>query len=497
MRNILISAFYGLPGRAFLPFLESLTDCGWSGRRVALCYDQDEDRDTLLMHYGFEVHRGTETLRPFVQRFHDALGVIGQDAGRVLLCDSRDVIFQRNPQMLPDDRVLWAAWEGLTIGSEHWQAGVASVAFPEEWEWLKDQPSFCAGTIFGRAPAIRELCGEIFRMCQETSHPTPDQPAYNIALGRRSMPGVLTEFAATLGVLGVEHFRGIRDVEAGDLGRFCLLHQWDRVPGLREELVARCCGPVEDERKEMTTDQFELVKPYSATLSELVTGKRVALVGPSPSMLGRGQGREIDGHDVVVRMNKAFPVPEADHQDIGMRTDLLYHCLCEVGNCGGPVRYADLSANGVAVAMPYPRKVAPFTADVHRFLRENARWGIPFHLMDIGLYRRVEAFTGTRPNTGVLAIADILAHRPAELSVYGFTFYRDGWQENYKVEPKYDHWVTTDFNGNHKQEPQIDLVRKLWRDSGGVMQPDDVMRAILNTQEQASRSDWPARPVRD
>lgn len=56
-------------------------------------------------------------------------------------------------------------------------------------------------------------------------------------------------------------------------------------------------------------------------------GKRVVLVGPASSMIGRGQGEFIDSFDVVIRTNNminALIGNEIAQKDFGSRTDILY-----------------------------------------------------------------------------------------------------------------------------------------------------------------------------
>src|SRR5262245_53939599 len=61
--------------------------------------------------------------------------------------------------------------------------------------------------------------------------------------------------------------------------------------------------------------------------AEFLRDKRVVLVGPGPTVVGTAQGAFIDGHDVVVRLNHALPIPKAMEADVGSRTDILYHNL--------------------------------------------------------------------------------------------------------------------------------------------------------------------------
>ncbi|MGB9181526.1 MAG: glycosyltransferase family 29 protein, partial [Pyrinomonadaceae bacterium] len=64
----------------------------------------------------------------------------------------------------------------------------------------------------------------------------------------------------------------------------------------------------------------------------LLKGKDVVIVGPAETLRGKGQGRMIDAHDLVVRLNTAIqhmPFNLELANDIGTRTDILY-CNNEV-----------------------------------------------------------------------------------------------------------------------------------------------------------------------
>ena len=57
-------------------------------------------------------------------------------------------------------------------------------------------------------------------------------------------------------------------------------------------------------------------------LKDLVKNKRVALVGPSPHILGKKQGSYIDSFDIVIRVNE-FGIPSSLYEDYGSRTDII------------------------------------------------------------------------------------------------------------------------------------------------------------------------------
>ena len=66
---------------------------------------------------------------------------------------------------------------------------------------------------------------------------------------------------------------------------------------------------------------------YCPELSKFLENKTIAYVGPSPHLKGLNMGKYIDSHDIVVRINQAYHVPENEQADYGKRTDILINCL--------------------------------------------------------------------------------------------------------------------------------------------------------------------------
>lgn len=224
--------------------------------------------------------------------------------------------------------------------------------------------------------------------------------------------------------------------------------------------------------------------------NEILKDKRVVIVGPSPSLEGSFMGSRIDDYDLVVRINKAFPLEEGQAQDIGTRTDIHSHCLHESENCGGPVRYKEMKEQDVFLLACYPNTGA-FSGDVIRFQNNNKEWNLRNHIINVDYYRRLENLLGTRPNSGILTIYDIIAQDVKELYITGFTFFRDGWRKSYKnieevlgpnpTEAKINEWKKGQFNGVHIQKPQEDAIRDLYLNDDRV-EIDDVMKEILEVE---------------
>jgi hypothetical protein len=210
--------------------------------------------------------------------------------------------------------------------------------------------------------------------------------------------------------------------------------------------------------------------------------KRIALVGPSPSLEGSGHGELIDSYDLVVRVNKGYPVTGSISVDIGERTDIHYHCLHESEKCGGRIHYKEMATDGVYLCSPYPEYVMPFHRDTVRVRHHinQQSLDLSYHFISTDLYLTCAQNIGTRPNSGVGAILDLLAHDIRELYVTGFTFFQDGWRKTYKDGNIMErNWKQAQFSGNHFQKPQIQAINELSRD--GRLQMDEVMENIVKS----------------
>jgi hypothetical protein len=61
---------------------------------------------------------------------------------------------------------------------------------------------------------------------------------------------------------------------------------------------------------------------FFANLKHLVKGKKIVIVGSSPSLIGSNLGNVIDSHDLVIRINGTLRIKNS--QDFGQRTDCVF-----------------------------------------------------------------------------------------------------------------------------------------------------------------------------
>jgi hypothetical protein len=197
--------------------------------------------------------------------------------------------------------------------------------------------------------------------------------------------------------------------------------------------------------------------------STYLYGKSVALVGPAPTVVGSSQGDAIDSYDVVIRTNKAIPPVIEMSSDIGVRCDILYHCMNTSPKAGGEINVDVLIENGVKwLAAPYARR-GRFHHAATMFEADNAG-RLKYHNVDNSFYDSVKKCMGTMPNTGIMAIIDLLRHDVAEIYVTGFTFFRGGYHGHYRNGRSEAHTLNEmQKAGCHKIEPQIEFMKKVMK----------------------------------
>lgn len=220
---------------------------------------------------------------------------------------------------------------------------------------------------------------------------------------------------------------------------------------------------------------------------DYLNGKSVVIVGPAGYVDGCWQGKEIDSCDVVVRVNKALPIPGRMVEHIGKRCDVLYNAMDE----GASVSPVDGSFDPEITRLP---SVQPFGEIVPVWVSCGVSWicavtgndarVVKFEGVNKGRLklRRVDREVSIRLmrkyrtffNTGVVAIADLSSTSLASLMIIGFSFYCDGVYEEYRTgvnvlskEELEQHWKKTS-NMHHSQEPQRRYVRDLLKSDGRV-----------------------------
>lgn len=176
-------------------------------------------------------------------------------------------------------------------------------------------------------------------------------------------------------------------------------------------------------------------KEVKLNLSDIVRGKSVAIVGPAKYMEGSNLGEEIDNHDIVVRINRGIESIETFGLDIGYKTDIYYTCLIERAQQTGV-----LDPNDLKFKYGIKHIVAPPNSDMKGIANKTCFHGlvdlkkvkeieklIPVTIVDHKFHTNLAKKVECKPNTGFMAIYDLIRMNPKKLSIYGFSFYLDGF----------------------------------------------------------------------
>jgi len=177
----------------------------------------------------------------------------------VISVDMRDAVFQTDPskwlEQHLDSKDIAVASEGLTYGDEPWNRRSMLEAFgPSVFEFMRDRLVWNCGTIAGRIDAVRDLSWNIYQCSRSVTY--ADQSALNMLLalwpfrertlfddGRYGWACQANTMAAA--ARGPELSYRFRDREplfdgdtvyTADGTRYCIVHQYDRIPYWKHNL---------------------------------------------------------------------------------------------------------------------------------------------------------------------------------------------------------------------------------------------------------------------
>jgi len=229
-------------------------------------------------------------------------------------------------------------------------------------------------------------------------------------------------------------------------------------------------------------------------LLKIFSGKRVAVIGPSPHLLNKGIGEIIDSYDIVCRINEIHPTGyEADY---GKKTDIIFH------NCSLPsieefgerlVEKSIISKYIKFVVCPCVKSEGQdnwtswdndfISPVVDNFAKINI-FNIPFKWIGMENYRTVYNLFGSEPNAGQTSILMILNHNIKELFISGFSFYEQGNTDSLAYLPNhiYKHKINKLVGeAGHPQKPQKECFKKyIFEKYNDLLKVDSYLNELLS-----------------
>jgi hypothetical protein len=293
--DLIIGAASGYEWDQLKYWVNSIQQSGYRGKIALVATDMSKKTMDKLTEKGIELSvfgtqqpdgsvKAPANNAPHVERFFYLWNYLNQNQGkydRVITTDTRDVIFQVNPSLQLDDLLryhdLVASSEGMRYMNEPWGNTNLFQSFgPYFHDKLKSKFINNVGVIAGHAYQVEGLLSMLFHLSLNRPIPIVDQAVYNFLLNENTFHG-MTNFTTNDDGWAINLGTSIEAVKAGsgDLGMACkdnatkfakytidyedtqpkidfdgivkntrgdtftIVHQYDRVPGLKEQVEKR------------------------------------------------------------------------------------------------------------------------------------------------------------------------------------------------------------------------------------------------------------------
>ncbi len=193
-------------------------------------------------------------------------------------------------------------------------------------------------------------------------------------------------------------------------------------------------------------------------------GKKVALIGPAPTLEGSNLGSYIDSFDIVCRINHSLLIPEDLIKDYGLECEILFH------NCNPHTVFHHLLNDLDEYTPPYLCCVGKKNTPL--FNREKSFElfvDYPTHFYHAGdrFFEELTKTIGhTSPDTGIGAMAMLVSSEIESLFIGGFSFYRT-------ERPYYNGHIDTGVVSKYAQVGQIDYFKKIYEENKSKIDVDE------------------------
>lgn len=277
--DLVIGAVTGYKKEQLQYWVNSLNRCGFTGRKLLICFDIDPETIRWLNDNQIETCEidGISEESSFsivVDRFLFYYLTLRdmKDVRYVVATDVKDVIFQRDPsEFLEGVMDPWEyrgtkyhfilSSEELIYANEPWGLNNLRLSFPVYYDRLVKRQIVNCGVLAGRYQYFTDLCSQLYYMCGRSTPfiqggGGPDQAALNVLMSQNifrdcsRITHTCDAWAAQLGTTGDPHklpsfLRHLLDTPPSieDDGtvmsrgstscyienRFAIVHQWDRL----------------------------------------------------------------------------------------------------------------------------------------------------------------------------------------------------------------------------------------------------------------------------
>jgi hypothetical protein len=221
-------------------------------------------------------------------------------------------------------------------------------------------------------------------------------------------------------------------------------------------------------------------------INALLKGKRVAIIGAANSAYNTGKGEWIDKFDVVIRINKApyVLISEQWKQDIGTKTDMLFHSFFENEiSGGGSIDLHLYDKLGIKYIINPVTAYAGYRVTFNfykKYLVNRKTYRLP-----VNSYTKIQKpLAPFRPTIGYCALMSVLETEFSELYITGFTFFKTAFGEGYRNEIKEATEAQKYIKEAGLHHPDLEyshFIETLQINSSKNIDMDDILKSISQT----------------
>lgn len=184
---VIISSSHNYTKTQLYTFVESLNQSGYNDEKVMIVYDCDSSTKNFLIENGWKIYeRDLNNIQVVTKRFEDISDILKKynEYEQILVTDSRDVYFHKNPILLPPYDLFIGIDGDYSLENNEWATKEMMKMYPTKYDMIKNKHHLCAGVILGKNKNIINLFEDIFNYTfasdLKVKKSTVDQMALNI-----------------------------------------------------------------------------------------------------------------------------------------------------------------------------------------------------------------------------------------------------------------------------------------------------------------------------
>ena len=192
-------------------------------------------------------------------------------------------------------------------------------------------------------------------------------------------------------------------------------------------------------------------------------GKRIAIIGAADSAFEEKKGEFIDGHDIVIRINRApysWSAEKAEY--IGSKFTYLYHSFFENNySGGGPIDWEYFDRIGIKKVINPISSGKGLVTHLNYYRRQHSTRRT--YILTRPTYKEItKSLQSYIPTVGFSALMSVLESDFQELYITGFTFFQTPYADNYRdhLQNKKDNQRHIGKQGLHNPELEFKIFRK-------------------------------------